>query len=238
MFEKFIAEIKDTIQARVLVGDLEKPLKIIIEKIKEEIERGEFGIIIGDDVSGRIPALILGKFIQDIAAKRSQKKPGLVFIPGKLDKDYPENKVTLNSFLVSHGFEEGKKVLIVTDTIGTGNSLHILVTMLQELNIRTEIVTIGLSEDKLMQKQRAEALSGATIISGEYENKKRDTNRKVPRIYGQNDFSGVYKEFTKNTGISKTMRDKEDAQTVNSRVTKIREDVESLADKLLKWYEK
>lgn len=52
------------------VAELELPNKIIIEKIQSRIEAGEYGLIIGDDASGRIPTLILGNFIKKISEQK------------------------------------------------------------------------------------------------------------------------------------------------------------------------
>ena len=66
------------------VAELELPIKIIIEKIRPRIENGEYGLIIGDDASGRIPTLILGNFIRKTSEQKGLDKPNIVFIPGKL----------------------------------------------------------------------------------------------------------------------------------------------------------
>jgi len=48
----------------VEVAELEMSSKKIIEQIQDRIEREEYGIIIGDDASGRIPTLIIGGLIR------------------------------------------------------------------------------------------------------------------------------------------------------------------------------
>ncbi|KKT80934.1 MAG: hypothetical protein A3B99_03500 [Candidatus Yanofskybacteria bacterium RIFCSPHIGHO2_02_FULL_44_12b] len=48
------------------IAELEEPIKKIIEKILPRIESGDYGLIVGDDSSGRIPARILEGFIKRI----------------------------------------------------------------------------------------------------------------------------------------------------------------------------
>src|SRR3989344_7993797 len=116
------------------VAELELPIKTIIEKIKSRIENGEYGLIIGDDASGRIPTLILGNFIKKVSEQVGLAKPNIIFIPGRLrarilgrDKDTKELEEHVGSF----GASKDKRVLIITDTVLTGNSLKTLVTVLK-----------------------------------------------------------------------------------------------------------
>lgn len=74
----------------VEIADLEAPLRRIIEQLKERLKRGDYGLIIGDDASGRIPAIILGNFIKKISEQNGLNGPETIFIPGGLNKDKAE----------------------------------------------------------------------------------------------------------------------------------------------------
>ena len=110
------------------VAELEEPVKKIIEKVRNRIEHGDYGLIIGDDASGRIPALILGSFIQKVSEQKGLRRPNIIFIPGKLEMESWPGKMLssvklnqkqseeLDEYMSSHGASKEKKILIVTDT--------------------------------------------------------------------------------------------------------------------------
>src|SRR3989338_10918153 len=115
------------------VTELELPIKIRIEKIRTRIENGEYGLIIGDDASGRIPTLILGNFIKKVSEQKGLDKPNIIFIPGKLkapilNRDRMIKK--LEDHVSGFGAKKDKRILIVTDTVLSGHSLKVLVGLL------------------------------------------------------------------------------------------------------------
>jgi len=63
------------------VKDLEEPLEDILEQIKPEIESGTYRLIIGEDASGRIPALVIGGVINRQHENKGFPKALTVFLP-------------------------------------------------------------------------------------------------------------------------------------------------------------
>jgi len=52
------------------IAEIEPAMSALVEKIKSNIENGDYDTIISDDVGGRIPSLILRKIFKDKYPKR------------------------------------------------------------------------------------------------------------------------------------------------------------------------
>ncbi len=223
------------------VAELELPIKIIIEKIMSRIENGDYGLIIGDDASGRIPTLILGNFIRKISERRGLDKPNIIFIPGKLrsrilgrDNDRKE----LEQHIVKFGANRDKRVLIVTDTILTGDSLQTLVVLLKKIGFTCDIATIGEETDLQDVSDRDQKLQNSEVISGEYYNED-NLMENTPKIYREKTLSGVTKKAgqTRSTTIKSRESDEEYKELVQHYVEQTRKDAGVVTDHLIDWYE-
>lgn len=64
------------------ISSLREPFQKIFLKLQESIDSGEYNLIIGDDASGRIPALVVRNFIKEVYAKRGYPKPATRFFAG------------------------------------------------------------------------------------------------------------------------------------------------------------
>jgi hypothetical protein len=237
------------------IRELEQPVKNIISKIKERIEKGEYGLVIGDDVSGRIPARILGGFIKRIIEEKNGEneknksieeklqKPEIIFIPGKINK--PEDltlHTLLGRFLSQHGIKKGDRILIVTEAILTGKSISALNSLLNELGYHCDIATIGLEErnSEFFAEERRKNLGDSEVISGEYT-RKSDTISYTPLIYTNREMSGVLKK----RGDLKSYPHKfeellykstEARNYIQGKINKSRREADVLVGKLVKWY--
>ncbi len=234
------------------VAELELPIKIIIEKIKSRIENDEYGLIIGDDASGRIPTLILGNFIQKVSEQRGLVRPNIIFIPGKLmgpilgfGGDSMRKK--LENHISKFGATEEKRVLIVTDAILSGGSLETLVKLLKKSGYICDIATIGIEEEPIdieappkdleYLETHESKLSGAEIISGEYESGDR-IYPNTPKIYRQRTLSGVIKKAgqTRSKTIKSEESDEEEKRWIQSQINQARKDAGVVTDHLINWY--
>jgi len=249
------------------VAELESPLKRIIEKIRFRIETGEYGLIIGDDASGRIPALILGNFIRRISELKGLHGPNIVFIPGKIsveprgsfwkriiDSTYKKHNQEFEEYMSEHAASKEKKVLIVTDTIQSGFSLMTLVSLLRNSGYEYDIATIGIEQPMIGKLDRNINLSGADIFSGEYYVKERDDHKHTPLIYDNNKLSGVSKHpgesvsrplklFALPEGINpedvnpESINIYESRREIQDSISQARKDASIVTDHLVSWYE-
>lgn len=230
------------------VAELEKPTKVIIEKIKDRIENGEYGLIIGDDASARIPTRILGDFIREISRIRGQHQPNIIFIPGKLK--YGESESTEQEKFEEHiskfGMVPDKKILIITDTVFSGESLQKLVHLIKKAGHIPEIATIGQEFNGPFghpEKMAKENLEGVEIISGEFEGT-REWQEEVgwahtPKIYDRKYMSGV----SKKPGDFKSHRLVDEAgttdlghQLIQFDIERSRKEAKIMTNKLINWY--
>lgn len=144
----------------------------------------------------------------------------------------------LTKHLSKYGASKEKRVLIVTDTIVTGNSLRTLVQLLYKSGYVCDIATVGVEEpdDPEHQKEREHNLIGVEIISGEYEG--GGYGRHTPGVYKQKLLSGVYKR----TGEEKSKRVKDKEVDVGAReavqdyIEQGRKDSNIVVDHLIDWY--
>lgn len=203
------------------VAELEKPIKKIIEKILPRIESGEYGLIIGDDASGRIPTLILGNFIKKISEQKGLNKPNIIFIPGKLEMESEsfwgkifssknisasQQQEELDEYISNRGGNKEKKILIVTDTVKYGDSLKTLLSLLKEMGFTCDIATIGVETGKADISGRDRNLQNFEVISGEYKTRDREWYPNTPLIYKDESrkLTGVYK--IPGDKVSKTLK--------------------------------
>lgn len=224
------------------VAELEKPIKTIIEKIRSRIENGDYGLIVGDDASGRIPALILGNFIKKVSEQKGFDKPNIIFIPGKLkapilNQDRMMKK--LEDHIGSFSATKDKRILIVTDTVLTGLSLKILVRLFHKIGFICDIATIGVETDEKQLFERDENLEQSEVISGEYYTTGSKYYSHTPQIYREKTLSGVFKKSgDEKSTVSKSQElDEISKELVQQDINQVRQDAGVVTDHLLNWYE-
>jgi orotate phosphoribosyltransferase len=124
---------------------LEKPARHILEQIKEKLDDREYDSIIGDDASARAHTILLAKIIQQMYGE--DKKIETHFIQsGRLMRE-PEHLQEVQKRLMGIKNKLGKKTLIITEEIFTGNSILSLVAMLKNLGIDTDVATFNTLHD-------------------------------------------------------------------------------------------
>ena len=55
----------------------------LIDRLKEPLREGRWESVLGDDVSGRLPALVIGDLMARVARERGRDAPSRFFIPGR-----------------------------------------------------------------------------------------------------------------------------------------------------------
>jgi len=162
-----ISEVADDIEGLLERGD-----------VLEIIKSGEFTRYIGDDASGRIPALMFWECAKTIRrGLRQDKIPTLNFIA--TDRE-GRNSDQIEDFVKE--WDRTNKILIITEYIGTGKSL---------LDLCTELKLAGFELQIL-------ALCGSNNIAIDYTSLDipiiKGTPTAVPSIYKAWRLSGVSKE--------------------------------------------
>jgi len=141
------------------IRELADPIMKLLWELRDKIEEGSFDSIIGDDSSGRIPALVFSNVINRIYKQKEIPKIDTKFLAGSRGYKEGEERFSIkvkkivdfiNIRLLKNvnDREASKKTLIVTDTIFKGNSLLPLVRALQETHKPYDIATISMTKGK------------------------------------------------------------------------------------------
>ena len=124
------------------IEELREPIQKILEQIRPDIENEKYQLIIGDDSSGRVPALIMN----DVIRRRYQangSEIANVFIAGSrgIKEGDVENKINnIKTLLETLEKRNGKikHALVVTEAIKTGEGMKPLAMALKEAGIGVE----------------------------------------------------------------------------------------------------
>jgi adenine/guanine phosphoribosyltransferase-like PRPP-binding protein len=137
------------------IAELERPFQIILEKLKSRIENGEYGLVVGDDASGRIPALVMSRFLNKVNKEKGLDNVATKFFAGggsfskhlkvqKKGKEIPDTTVEIAVSLMKSDLPKVNKVLVVTDSMVTGRSLKPILGALRASGVSYDIVSVGL----------------------------------------------------------------------------------------------
>lgn len=229
------------------IEELREPIRSLLSELRDKIDAGKYGLIVGDDASGRIPTIIFNKIIGGLYKTRGIKLPQTLFFAGS--RSFSSEELERKTLAVSNNLQENIRksridknleALIVTDTIATGSSLKHICKALEENGIRFDIVTIGLfspaedvekflggkvlsamSEPPEVCQQRFKGFSGVEKSSSStFSESIKKLKRKLWESWG-----------TSEEGVQMVIQD----QAENERIA--REDADILAKDLISWYE-
>jgi hypothetical protein len=172
------------------IEELREPIQKLYCKLRKHIYNGRYYLIIGDDASGRIPALVFYHIIKAAHLRNGHNIPRIIFFAGKNEEGELGGKklraITKYIQQTIWGIQKtrrtSKRVLIVTDTIHTGISLSAITNALKENSLRFEIATIGLCGMKPIYYLNN--MLGGKILFGSIG---------TPSIYSKPSLSGVTK---------------------------------------------
>ena len=216
------------------IEDLREPFRVILKKLRGEIDSGEFSVIIGDDASGRVPALVMYRFLKAIYEEAGRPKPSAFFIAGtnssffglkeRRDKaakvaEFFEHVGVTRSNSPERVSEEGRAVVVVTDTVATGKSLESVCGALRERGAPFVIASIGM----VGSGNGLEEELGGKIVGGAFG---------TPRIYGAQDLGGVEKNPGEVFSHRYFKKKGEGRDVLEAR----NEDINVLVGELKEWY--
>ncbi|MEK7585824.1 MAG: hypothetical protein AAB477_01135 [Patescibacteria group bacterium] len=129
----------DTIN-NIEITHLFKPISKILEKgIKEKIQNCEYDLLIGEDASGRIPALVFKDILQKVYERNKKEQPQLLFMAGTRFQSWDPDVLLKFKEHVSTHAKDKKKALVVTELIGHGHSIISILDALQNNGISYDI---------------------------------------------------------------------------------------------------
>lgn len=224
-----------------------RPILELLHKMKEQIESCEYSYIIGDDASGRIPALVFWNVLKRIYKDKGVDGPALYFIAGsgprcrhdprkqeKIDKlkEYigpffenvdSEEKGYVISDEILRGLHRNLvgKVLIVTEIVSSGNSLSPLVQVLHHSHVECDVVTTQINSVLPDAVREVEGNLGCKVFYPD-----RDS---TSAVYKRRSLSGVTKSVHDVLSTKHMSPDIEEGSVVRAR-----EDVKLVSDLIYK----
>lgn len=203
------------------IEELEEPIKFILMKMKPNLEKGDFEVIIGDDASGRLPTLIIGAVIKKVNSYLGFRLPSVRFFAGKGEERKAKK---IKEFMEENNIRPSptKKILVVTDFIATGSSLYPIIEALREQEIKFDIASIGELSEKHSEAGEENFFSGNKRIE--------------PEIYGKGEMSGVVKDRDRLFSVrSEDYHKEEYRDEIRESVTLSRQEAVNLSDRLAEW---
>jgi adenine/guanine phosphoribosyltransferase-like PRPP-binding protein len=211
------------------VKELELPCLEVVYKLRDRIEKSEYGTIVGDDASGRIPTLIVGNAIGKIYEKNGNESPQILFLAGGGGKEKVEEIVDYLKEISARGkFDAGRRVLLVTDYLVTGSSIEPILSAFRKMGIESDVASTFSTKG---EKYWNNFLNTRVVIgAGEAE----------PGIYGRHNLSGVHKisEEVIARSFKKRMTSESVSDKIQGDINQARKDANSVVDSVVDYYEK
>lgn len=228
------------------IRQLEKPMQIILRDLRDKIDAGLYKLVLGEDVSGRIPTLLFNEVLRSLYKEKGFENPKVNFYAPDLRLSEAETKEKLNNIsatikpVLNSTFEkEGafisiineifkrdqsdkERVLVVTEAIGFGRSLSFVTHVLKEMKVPFDIASIAMDNPESLSVKELEKTLGGKIYHGHVIG--------MPSVYRRKGIAGVEKRGAKATSYKLT------DSGVQEKVNLAREEVRKVSDDLVKWY--
>ena len=232
------------------IRGLLEPMSRMTREMKPFIERGEYGMIIGDDASGRIPTLIMSEVINTVYKKSDRPKINTRFLAlypvweyqeawkkltgeKRIGPEFFGKKTKYATDKIKHEFTDkidkeamaGKRVLVVTELLSSGSALRPLLVTLKESGFEFDIACISTYESKGGPEELK--LGAGRFFIG-------DNN--TPAIYQQGMISGVIKDkenFNLRSLPIKKSYSPEVQREIQLEINKARQDAHRVASQIL-----
>ncbi|OHA05411.1 MAG: hypothetical protein A2934_04140 [Candidatus Sungbacteria bacterium RIFCSPLOWO2_01_FULL_47_10] len=140
--------------AEYLVGELKAPAGDLLEKMREKINALEYDSVLGDDTKSRIHSIVLSQALKEIYG--SQKNLETRFVQGgTLLKTSPGHRNEVKKYLAKITPNLGKKTLIITEEIYSGESVSRLLEILKSLGIQADVAAFSMVDldDGVVEKE-------------------------------------------------------------------------------------
>ncbi len=133
------------------VGTMEEPLIRLVDQLKDKFKTGEYFLLIGDDASGRLPALVLKRVANYISDRNGVQRPDMRFIRGGRFDTYERyvKEVDLASQVAVlletvKARPTNKRALLVTEFISGGRIAKRIASELNQRGIRMDVATLDM----------------------------------------------------------------------------------------------
>lgn len=222
-------------EIREAVESMHEPIRDLIEQSWEKIQAGSYDLIVGDDISGRLPTLVMSKFINRVNEAQGHDRVPTKFFTGsthirnKIEFDMKKGLIGGMLRIGELDMDKTKEALVVTDAISSGSSIEPIAKALKAEGIEVDVSTISIDnlnpeaahrdlEEKLDIKINSAGTGNPEIHGG------GDTDKKM-RI---REYTGLTKKGVGPMDVWSTKSPDYDAE----KVALARELADNLADQL------
>lgn len=242
------------------IKELEKPLILVLEKLKANIEAGVYDVLLSDDKGGRIPTLAIREIMNRVNQEAGRDKVSVYFLSGGqgLSRSDEAGKETKRYIEEKIKNEVKRKALVITEFVSSGVSAEILAGILKKAGVAFDIAALVCGREDLELGEGYEFFSGITPENARENSWGREfLEVDPPKIYHA-DISGVAKKENlphpsiderlkkpAQVELRAVMRDprafkkkRQAREELREKVNKAREDVKTLAknaEKALGW---
>jgi len=165
---------------RFEIEQIAPALNEIVLELGPAIENGEYDTFIGEDASGRIPAIIIWQAAKEVSSWKGKDQPDLRFVVGTQKGHVsPEKLEGIRTLLKKT--DKLKKKLIVTEFVFSGNSLKAMTNTIKEAGFEADVAVV---HSDYMSKEDLESKLGCKVYLGGIA--------RQPKIY-RSKISGVIK---------------------------------------------
>lgn len=164
-------------------------MQAVVAELKRAFRNGDYGLLVGDDTSGRIPTLILKGVIDHINKSYGRSSIPTVFVQSSqfgLSRDNTELLTVAAKALVD--LSKRKRALIVTEYLDTGNHVKHIGELIHQYGGSYDIVTLG-------QVMSTKAYRNNMVIrSSENIYPSTAASYGCPPIYGESRLTGLTRQ--------------------------------------------
>lgn len=128
------------------VQDLKKRAIPLVRQLAPFIDNGIYALIVSDDVKGHVPAQLLQMVINSRYYRSGFPYIDLLHIRGRFGTRKEEIALAFQNHAGIIDFSSGRKVLLVTESIGSGKTIGRFGKAFSGLNVPYDIASFVLSE--------------------------------------------------------------------------------------------
>jgi hypothetical protein len=158
-----------------LVGRLHYPFNrnCVVEAFEHLVKElgpviHKYNTIVGDDVSGRLPTLVIAELTRKKRIQLGLLPPQVFFLNAGSNI---KNSTSINGLpkvrdLIEKYADENRKILIVTEYVCTGDSISILANEFKKINLKPDLCILESSHDPIMIGSLADYKRFLGAVSG------------------------------------------------------------------------
>ncbi|MGH7204044.1 MAG: hypothetical protein ACREHC_06390 [Candidatus Levyibacteriota bacterium] len=125
------------------IKELLPPLDSIVDQMKGSFQNGDYGALVGDDTSGRIPTLILRGVVNHINTAHERPAVPTIFVQGRDILSTADTERLTQQMQLLTDASEGQRALIVSEFLATGGHVKGIGRVIHSAGIPYDIATIG-----------------------------------------------------------------------------------------------